>query len=337
MASNELEKLELLSLVNSITQELVNHTGLSGKFPCSRFIARSGTDTGQAKTDSTLAEFLIHIHGESKDYASFKQKCAEVGADFPDSFLQAVDRLILSMHPKYKIKATASSKAGAADAKGKGKQAADEVVVDENKQKQMRLFPGLAVPDSDWIPSFTPDDPATVKERQMRMGQPVDVAGVVAEEDATDMGVDDMMAQLEGVRKKRSALDEDERAGDKRQRHRSPDYEMQRRGGDGRDNGYGDRGRSGGPGGGGGGRGNGYGDRDRGGYGGGRDGRDPRMGGAGPARMDEKPVLYKIYRGKVSNIKDFGAFVTLEGVMGRVEGEFSLSFCAFVNLFCRRR
>jgi hypothetical protein len=38
MASNELEKLELLSLVNSITQELVNHTGLSGK---SRLIALS--------------------------------------------------------------------------------------------------------------------------------------------------------------------------------------------------------------------------------------------------------------------------------------------------------
>lgn len=28
--ADELEKLELLSLVNSITQELVNHTGLSG-------------------------------------------------------------------------------------------------------------------------------------------------------------------------------------------------------------------------------------------------------------------------------------------------------------------
>jgi hypothetical protein len=36
----------------------------------------------RANTDSTLAEFLIHIHGESKDYASFKQKCAEVGADY---------------------------------------------------------------------------------------------------------------------------------------------------------------------------------------------------------------------------------------------------------------
>lgn len=41
MASNELEKLELLSLVNSITQELVNHTGLSGEFPLSILIARS--------------------------------------------------------------------------------------------------------------------------------------------------------------------------------------------------------------------------------------------------------------------------------------------------------
>jgi hypothetical protein len=28
--ANELEKLELLSLVNSVTQELVNYSGLSG-------------------------------------------------------------------------------------------------------------------------------------------------------------------------------------------------------------------------------------------------------------------------------------------------------------------
>ncbi|CAJ0640241.1 14079_t:CDS:2 [Entrophospora sp. SA101] len=36
--------------------------------------------------------------------------------------------------------------------------------------------------------------------------------------------------------------------------------------------------------------------------------------------LDEKPVLYKIYNGKVTNIKDFGAFIGLEGVKGRVEG-----------------
>lgn len=40
MAGDELEKLELLSLVNSITQELVNHTGLSGSVALSSlFIA----------------------------------------------------------------------------------------------------------------------------------------------------------------------------------------------------------------------------------------------------------------------------------------------------------
>ncbi|GAA5853306.1 hypothetical protein JCM8547_000279 [Rhodosporidiobolus lusitaniae] len=294
--ADELEKLEVLSLVNSVTQELVNHTGLS---------------------DSTLAEFLIHLHGESKDFSGFKQKCAEVGAEFPDSFLQSVDRLILSMHPKYKKKAAASSAA-----KGKGKAGAGQTYSEE-KQKQMRLFPGLAVPDSEWQPSFTPDDPATVKERQMRMGQPLDVDGV--DKDfrardtgaAEDLGVDDLMAQLEGVRKRGAEDRRSDRDGErdgKRQRLRSPDDE--RRGG-GRDDGYGDRGRD-----------NGYGDRGRGGRDGGRyeddrgryGGRDPRVGGVGPSRMDEKPVLYKVYPGKVSNIKDFGAFVALEGIQGRVEG-----------------
>jgi ATP-dependent RNA helicase DHX8/PRP22 len=30
--------------------------------------------------------------------------------------------------------------------------------------------------------------------------------------------------------------------------------------------------------------------------------------------------VYKIYDGRVSSIRDFGAFVQLEGVKGRVEG-----------------
>lgn len=47
-------------------------------------------------------------------------------------------------------------------------------------------------------------------------------------------------------------------------------------------------------------------------------------GHAGPSRLDARPVLYKIYNGVVQNIRDFGAFVSLEGVQGRTEGEFSL-------------
>lgn len=58
-------------------------------------------------------------------------------------------------------------------------------------------------------------------------------------------------------------------------------------------------------------RGRGYGDRENDRYGG-RNGGRPTT--------DDKPVLFKIYNGKVSGMKEFGAFVTLEGVLGRVEG-----------------
>ena len=36
--------------------------------------------------------------------------------------------------------------------------------------------------------------------------------------------------------------------------------------------------------------------------------------------MDDKPELYKIYDGTVQNVRDFGAFVSLDGVAGRTEG-----------------
>ncbi|GAA5907660.1 hypothetical protein JCM5296_000845 [Sporobolomyces johnsonii] len=276
----DLEQLELLGLVNSITQELVNHTGLS---------------------DSTLAEFLIHLHTTSPDFATFKTQVASSGADFPDSFLQSVDRLILSMHPKYKLKSKKGKKkkGKAADgADGKGK-----TPLDEEREKQKRLFPGLAMPDQEWAPTtkfegkeghhLSLDDE---KERQLRMGQPVDVLGAerdLRSKDEADLGVDDLMAQLEGVRKRGAEGERDD--GGKRQRQRSPDYDRRGPGGErGRDR---------------------YREDDRGRY-----GRDARVGGVGPSRLDEKPVLYKIYPGKVANIKDFGAFITLEGVMGRQEG-----------------
>ncbi|KXN72234.1 P-loop containing nucleoside triphosphate hydrolase protein [Conidiobolus coronatus NRRL 28638] len=41
--------------------------------------------------------------------------------------------------------------------------------------------------------------------------------------------------------------------------------------------------------------------------------------------MDDKPVLYKIYDGRISNIKDFGAFVELRGIKGRCEGMVHIS------------
>ncbi|KAJ3033448.1 DEAH-box ATP-dependent RNA helicase prp22, partial [Rhizophlyctis rosea] len=39
-----------------------------------------------------------------------------------------------------------------------------------------------------------------------------------------------------------------------------------------------------------------------------------------PSGPDPAPVLYKIYDGKVTGMKDFGCFVSLEGIRGRAEG-----------------
>lgn len=71
---DDLYNLELLSLVAKITQEIDNHAGINEK---------------------TLAEFVISLHDQSKTLPAFKDKLKEVGADFPDSFVENVDRFDL--------------------------------------------------------------------------------------------------------------------------------------------------------------------------------------------------------------------------------------------------
>ena len=61
-------------------------------------------------------------------------------------------------------------------------------------------------------------------------------------------------------------------------------------------------------------------------YGPGADQREARNGYGAPSyrisrELDERPVLYKIYDGTVNGVRDFGAFVGLDGVKGRVEGK----------------
>lgn len=46
-----------------------------------------------------------------------------------------------------------------------------------------------------------------------------------------------------------------------------------------------------------------------------------RNGDRGRTTLDDKPILFKIYSGKVTGLKEFGAFVTIDGVVGRVEGK----------------
>ncbi len=287
---DELYKLEELSLVNKVTQEIFNFTSTH---------------------DKTLAEFVIALHQKTKKFDVFKKKLLEIGAPFPESFIQTLDRIILAMHPKYKAKKAkkllkGGDVGGGDGGKGKLKEGADGKVYDAERDREARLFPGLALPDMTFksIDQFRQDEAS---------------AGPIIPD------VDDLMKELEGVastRKRAGAADfmgppgsggDGADGGDERafKRQRVGDGDSDDRGRNGfqnRDNGYASRN------GGGDGNGNGY---------------APHQGAQGPGgrsfggrpQIDEKPQLYKIYNGRVSNIKDFGAFITLEGVQGRVEGE----------------
>jgi ATP-dependent RNA helicase DHX8/PRP22 len=226
MAKNDLYNLEILSLVAKITQEIDNYTGIN---------------------DKTLAEFVIDLHDQSKSLPDFKSQLSKAGAEFPDSFVENVDRLILSLHPKHKKKSSLVTY----DAQTSGD------ALDREKDKQKRLFPGLAVPDKE------------------------------IKKDVLMKEVDDMMAQFEGVATKRAkTTDEDERPTKRERRDRSRSRSPRRR------SPSPDRGRN-------------HNSR-----------RDDWRGRNG----DERPILFKIYSGRISSLKDFGAFVQLEGVAGRMEG-----------------
>lgn len=248
MSDADLYNLEFLSLVAKITQEIDNHAGIN---------------------DKTLAEFVISLHDDSHSLPEFKQKLQDVGAGFPDSFVENVDRLILALHPKHK------SKKAVADGGGSSKNGVEEGTIDELDKKK-RIFPGLALKNQDWKAPETKD--AIMKE------------------------VDDMMSSFEGAAKKARARPSEDERSPKRQRRssrsRSPPP-RRRSPSPPRNRGYDDR----------------------------RDDRRGRNGDRGRS-LDERPVLYKIYNGRISGLKEFGAFVQLEGIMGRAEGELAI-LCLF--------
>lgn len=222
MANSDIYNLEYLSLVSKITQEIDNHTGIN---------------------DKVLAEFVISLHDQAnKSLIEFKDKLKSVGADFPDSFIENVDRLILSMHPKHKKKVSSD---GEAVPKGDGE------LTEQEKKK--RMFPGLSLKDHE---QEAVSDDVFLKE----------------------------LGDLVSGKKRPSQL---ERSPKRQRRDRSPSP----------------RRRTPSP----------------------VRGRDhDRRGRNARPFQDERPILFKIYSGRVSGLKDFGAFVTLEGVAGRVEGVCSL-------------
>ena len=274
---DDLESLEILSLVSKVTSELGNHLGIS---------------------DKTLAEFIIAQHEGCASVDEFRKKLDAVGAEFPESLVESVDRLVRTMHPKYKGK-------GARNGASNGKI--------EVKEK---VFRGLAIPDK---------EPVVMDDGIDDTMALLEGLGGKTRGEKKRVDVDDDMALLEGLgakargdrptrqTKKRSRSPEDEDRGRRKGRRRSPAPEHDYNGGPKHDDRWADE------------------DVDE--YGrarrGGRDGHkssrrtrkdDDQFRRAPTPEIDDAPVLYKVYDGHVTGVKDFGAFVNLHGIRGRVDG-----------------
>ncbi|KAK4947272.1 DEAH-box ATP-dependent RNA helicase prp22, partial [Elasticomyces elasticus] len=257
---DDLQSLELLSLVSKVTSEVQNHMGIS---------------------DKTIAEFVIGQHGDSKSLPDFTEKMIEF--DFPQTLINSIDRLVLTMHPKYR------NRSG-------GRVVKDQEPVDDTERKT-RVYKGLAIPDKDLSWKEDVDE-----------GANLDV-------------MDDTFAMLEGLAgkanghangRKRSASP----AGDgRRSKHRrqSPSYLRDEKAHKEHEYVFEDE----------------FGrtrtwsakDRER------EDRKSRRRRQSSDAlkrqptpEIDDAPVQFKIYNGRVTGVKDFGVFVNLHGVKGKVDG-----------------
>jgi ATP-dependent RNA helicase DHX8/PRP22 len=291
---DDLENLELLSLVSKVTSEIQNHLHVS---------------------DKTLAEFVIDQHDKAKSLDGFKATLEEMGAEFPPSLIESIDRLCLTLHPRYKKKN--------GDANGNGKDGREE---GDEMERKTRVFKGLAIPDKE-----------VVFEEEEEKAQP--------EEPKMD-ALDDTFAMLEGLagkgapkpadsgsrKRSISPYGNEDRDGSrsKRYRHRSRSrsrsrspkrsqhdellftdefgrtvpvkrkerepVHIRRKYRDEEEQEYRKSRRR---------------RRDEDDY----DFRRPPT-----PELDDEPVLFKVYDGKVTGVKDFGVFVNLQGVKGKVDG-----------------
>ena len=149
---DDLASLELLSLVSKVTSEIQNHLGISEK---------------------TLAEFVIDQHLKCSSLPEFKQTLEAMGADFPQSLVESIDHLILTMHPKYKNKKLQNGSSN-------GTHNVEKDLTDI--ERKARVFKGLSVPDKApaWEEENEPDHRPTEKHAKLE-------------------AVDDTFAMLEGL------------------------------------------------------------------------------------------------------------------------------------------
>ncbi|XP_056637616.1 ATP-dependent RNA helicase DHX8 [Diorhabda sublineata] len=299
---NELQKLEYLSLVSKVCTELENHLGMN---------------------DKDLAEFIIHLSEKNNTLETFKIALIENGAEFSDSFISNLLRIIQHMKPK-------------------------EQIVVEEKDTLATKFPGLALPNEIQKPLYT--------EKEIEENEDFDIVADLMKQFEADAPSQKQVnkqrsrsssveekktlttsrSDSRSIKRKKSKSREIDYKKEKRCRSRSRDKKRNRRSNSRtrtnvdedqyRNRKERDRSRS----------------RDRRNRGRSRS-RDKRRDKRDRSRsrgsrrrerssekrfksekdnqeFDDEPIPGKIYNGKVSNIVPFGCFVQLEGLKKRWEG-----------------
>ena len=275
---DDLESLEILSLVSKVTSELQNHLGINEK---------------------TLAEFVIAQHFKCSTSAEFKSQMEAMGAEFPQSLVESIDRLILTMHPKHK------KKSNVLDGKKDYEVGAGALGM---MDKKTRIFKGLAMPDREQTWEVVPHD-------EVSKTAPLDdtfalLEGLAGKSRPTE-------ESHNGRKRSRSPGDHDDRRG-RRKRDRCPtisrSHSRERRHTHRKSDDYTK---------------NDYKNPEH-------HTRYSKSNGHSKPRyekdedhhfrrpptpeIDEVPKLFKVYDGRVTGVKDFGAFVNLQGIKGKVDG-----------------
>lgn len=274
----EVTKLEHLSLVSKICTELENHLGLN---------------------DKDLAEFIIHLAEKNNTFPTFKKVLIENGAEFSDSFMANLLRIIQHMKPD---KACSEKKPS-------------NIM---SKQELALKFPALALPNEDAQRSNNKVD-ANAKDEDI-------VNDVMASLEAFAPSSRKQASTSSEKRSKRHARRSGSRSRSRtrsrsrdRRRHRSrtPSRRRERRRRSrsrSRDRARRRSSRS----------------RERRATGSNdgrwsrrtreRGGRGERSRSGSVEELAVEPEVAKIYAGKVANIVPFGCFVSLEGLRRRWEG-----------------
>ena len=124
---DDLESLEILSLISKVTSEIQNHLGVNNR---------------------TLAEYFIAQHSTCASSKAFHAMLVDDG--LPQSLAESIDRLVLLMHPKHK-------------AKGELKTGNPTLPVKKDKP----VFKSLAIPDQAPIPKEDYIDSPPQKYRRL--------------------------------------------------------------------------------------------------------------------------------------------------------------------------